>query len=460
MHTHAPTLRAFHPHIDLFDETLREGSERSPIAVSIETKIALARATTRFGIKTIVVGMFPDVPHNIDLLRALVDDQRAGAIPDDVRFIVISHLGPLMCKTLSHLRDIDRSNVWVLAIHSVSDEQIQYLYPTVRRHESDGFNTAAWERHTSGTRRELNLDWLAEQLVQLSVEAKSIGLGGVIVGLLDSFRADSDHLHSAVDVAHRTGIRQIRLVDTAGTATPEQSGGLARSLVDRHPDMLFYGHFHDDFGMATANAISGLRCGLAGVDVAVGGFANRAGHPDLAEVAMALRNLYGISLARARYQDLYALSRIVEESYGLLESPSKAVTGVITHTVQSGIRTELVNMCPRIFDALDPADAGGTELRMFGVRSGADGIRRIIADHAPELPPHAAELDDAAIDDLYTQLVAEWDSRSQRLQRDVLASAHAYRNAIGKALFSEATVTAWLVDHLPAPHTTFTKESS
>ena len=67
--------QGFHPSIDLFDETLREGAERAPISASIEAKCELARAIANAGIRTIVVGMFPDVPHNIALLAALLDEQ-------------------------------------------------------------------------------------------------------------------------------------------------------------------------------------------------------------------------------------------------------------------------------------------------------------------------------------------------------------------------------------------------
>ena len=73
-------IPGFHPSIDLFDETLREGAERAPLATSIEAKCGLAKAITGAGSRTLVVGMFPAVPHNIELLGALLDLRDRGEL--------------------------------------------------------------------------------------------------------------------------------------------------------------------------------------------------------------------------------------------------------------------------------------------------------------------------------------------------------------------------------------------
>ena len=99
-------IPGFHPSIDLFDETLREGAERAPLATSIEAKCGLAKAITSAGTRTLVVGMFPDVPHNIELLGALLDLRERGELPQSARFVIISYLGVRMEQTLRILDDL------------------------------------------------------------------------------------------------------------------------------------------------------------------------------------------------------------------------------------------------------------------------------------------------------------------------------------------------------------------
>lgn len=440
---------SFHPSIDLFDETLREGAERAPLATSIEDKCTLARAITGAGTRTVVVGMFPDVPHNIELLGALLDQQREGHIPESVRFVVISHLGITMEQSLAALeslgRDLDR--VWLLAIHAVSDEQIKYLYPTILEKNGQPFDRADWESRTVEDRRAVNLEWYQAQLDALKPLPTQ---GGFIAGFIDAFRADIDHMHNALRIATDHGIAEARLIDTAGTCVPEQARVFIGGLVQAFPGTRFYGHFHDDFGMASANAIAALSVGLCGADVAIGGFANRAGHPATAEVVMALRQLYDITLPGYRTESLFELSRLIERTYGLLESPANAVTGIVTHAVQSGIRTELLNRSPRIFDNLDPADVGSEEIRMFGVRSGQDGLLRILREHQAVLAADGIEVTPELSLKLYDKLVQEWEQRSVRAKERLDGSIQAYQEALYDAFFTESAVLGWVRETAPS----------
>lgn len=433
----------FHSCIDLMDETLREGAERASIPPPFDAKCELGEAIARIGVRSIVVGMFPDVPHNIELLSELLERQRAARIPKDVRFLIISHVGITMRQTIDALNGIKgpKDSVWVIAIHSVSDLQIAHLFPTiVRKDRSTSFDTAWWEQLSSIERRRHSLAWLNDFLPSL----QAVPAGGVMLGLLDAFRADPGHVQDAVSLAASHGIKQVRLVDTAGTCTPQQVPTLVGELVSRFPSLDLYGHFHDDFGMATANATLGLSMGLRGVDVSVGGFANRAGHPALAEVAMALRTLYGIELPGFRYADLYALSRQAERTYGLMENPAQAITGVVTHGVQSGIRTELIQRAPRIFDAIEPAEVGAEQTKMFGVRSGRDGLLRFLCERVDTLRHLGMEPTEELADRLFEGLNEEWKLRSESMRRLLLEQIDSYHKTLQGSQFTEDAMLGWL----------------
>lgn len=441
---------AFADRIDLMDESLREGAERASVPPDLDAKCDLARAIADVGIRTLVVGMFPDVPQNAELLARLVRRQQAGQLPADLRFMVISHVGVTMRQTLALLDElaIPLDTVHVIAIHSVSDLQITHLFPTILR--KDGavdWDQAAWEALDDATRRARNLDWLAEFLPVVTGWRG----GGVMVGLLDAFRADHGHLMNAVATVAAAGIRQIRLVDTAGTCLPHQLPQTVGEPVARFPDIAFYGHFHDDFGMSTANAVMGLSLGLKGVDVSVGGFANRAGHPPLAEVVMALRKLYGVELPGVDPTRLHGLSRMAERIYGLMENPAQAITGVVTHSVQSGIRTELLRKAPRIFDAIAPEEVGARLVAMFGVRSGRDGLLRFLRERQL-LAPFGLEPTPEIADALFEHLDAEWARRSAGARARLGELIEQYQDTLNASFFTEEAMTSWLSAHLTAVH--------
>jgi isopropylmalate/homocitrate/citramalate synthase len=436
----------FKPDIDLLDESLREGAERATVPPSIEEKCAMAEAIAACGIRSLVVGMFPDIPHNVEFLRELVRRQQTGRIPSNTRFLVISHVGITMQQSLDVLAslNIPLNNVWVIAIHSVSDQQIQYLFPTILTKDPKlNFNVNSWEKLNVEERRDFNLNWLVKFLPSLS----SFNGGGIMLGLLDAFRANQKHLINVVDAVVQQGIKQIRIVDTAGTCFPHQLPQTVGNLVKRHPTVSFYGHFHDDFGMATSNAITGLSLGLQGVDVSVGGFANRAGHPALAEVVMALKKLYGVELSGFHIEKLFELSRLGERLYGLMENPAQAITGVITHSIQSGIRTELLKKAPTIFDILDPREIGSNLVRMFGVRSGRDGLLRFLRE-ADLLSAHNLEPTSELADALYPLLESEWERRSSAAHKELRTCIATYHQVLNQSFFTEDDVAAWLSTYL------------
>ena len=425
--------------IDLVDETLREGSERSSLSVGVDEKCELGAAIAAIGIRSLVVGMFPDVPHNIELLQCLVQAQQRGDIDERVRFLVISHVGETFRETMRVLDKLGEplDNVWIVAIHGASDLQARYVFPKIlQKDRTVRWDASAWAAATPDERRDRSLEWLDRFLPEVS---RYQG-GGIMAGLIDTFRADSDHVARMVGVVVGHGIRQIRLVDTAGTCVPPQVAPWLGPLVTTYPEIAFYAHFHDDFGLSSANALVALGCGARGVDVSVGGFANRAGHPALAEIAMALRLLYGVELPEFAYHQLLELSRRVERLYGLLERSTQPITGVITHAVQSGIRTELVGEARWVFDVIDPESIGTSLTRSFGVRSGTDGLRRMLAPHSERMASAGVQLTSDTISAVYERVIEQWEARSARVREELMLVMDRYHELLERASFTEEEV--------------------
>lgn len=429
-------ITRFKNNIDLMDETLREGAERSFVNVDISDKVEIAIKLSDIGIKTIVIGMFPDIPHNIELLKKLIILQDLNIIKKDVRFMVISHIGKTMWKTLEVFEDnaINSDSVWIIAIHSVSDLQLLNMFPSVIGNSQSGdFNFVEWNDFTDAERKHISNDYFDSFLDDFTIKFPK---ERIMIGLLDSFRADNIHIKNVVGIIRKKGVSQVRLVDTAGTCTLHDLLQLNNDVLQLYEDIDFYGHFHDDFGMATSNAILGLSLGFKGVDVSVGGFANRAGHPPLAEISTALKELYNISLVDFQYDKLFELSRFVENIYCLIESPCQPITGIITHTVQSGIRTELIKKHPKIFDVIDPELYGNEFIKMFGIRSGIDGVRRIIKNN------HKLSnfVGDSDIVDIYNRLIKKWGENTEVNLLKIRGIIRCYHDVVSEMVFSEDNV--------------------
>ncbi len=144
------------------------------------------------------------------------------------------------------------------------------------------------------------------------------------LGLEDAFRADMDFVEEVCLLAEKEGINRIRFADTVGIMDPIAIFDVIsrlRSLLSVDIGV----HTHNDFGMATANAISALAAGADFVDVTVNGLGERAGNAALEEVAAFLTKRKGIG--RYNLKHPRPLSDYVARVSNLPFSPKKPVVG-------------------------------------------------------------------------------------------------------------------------------------
>lgn len=75
-------------------------------------------------------------------------------------------------------------------------------------------------------------------------------------------------------------------------------------------------HFHNDFGLATANTLTAIECGADQAHVTVNGLGERTGNCSLEELVMTLKASYGIDLGLETSR-LYSLSTLVGRLTGV-----------------------------------------------------------------------------------------------------------------------------------------------
>lgn len=95
-----------------------------------------------------------------------------------------------------------------------------------------------------------------------------------------------------INAAKKAGADRFRYCDTVGIMEPFKLRDEIWYLYDKTKFDIEM-HTHNDFGMATANAIAGLMGGANHVGVTVNGLGERAGNAALEEVLMALIYVYG-----------------------------------------------------------------------------------------------------------------------------------------------------------------------
>jgi isopropylmalate/homocitrate/citramalate synthase len=132
-------------------------------------------------------------------------------------------------------------------------------------------------------------------------------------------------------------------------------------------------HGHNDFGLATANAVAAVRAGATWVHGTINGMGERAGNANLGEAALALRALYGVQ-TNLRLDRIREVSRRVQELSGYELEPWKPVTGDTLFRRESGAVASQFHDPP----AIEPYSSELVQAErsvVLGKKSGLDSIR-------------------------------------------------------------------------------------
>lgn len=143
-------------------------------------------------------------------------------------------------------------------------------------------------------------------------------------------------------------------------------------------------HFHNDCGMATANALTALECGADCADVSVLGLGERAGVARLEELAAAL-----VVRGRAAFDlsPLRGLCGHVAQAASLSVPRHWPVAGRDIFAVESGLHAHGVRRDPSLFEPFPPELVGGSRRVGVGRKSGVAAVAAALAELSILPPP-------------------------------------------------------------------------
>jgi homocitrate synthase NifV len=194
----------------------------------------------------------------------------------------------------------------------------------------------------------------------------------VSVGMEDASRADDGFVKEFARNATWCRAKRLRWCDTVGIMEPFALRDKLASLATI-TDLELEVHTHNDFGLATANAIAGAKAGAQWIDTTVTGIGERAGNAPLEEVTMALKMILGIDTG-VESTMLRGLADYVSYAAKRPLPGWKSIIGEKVFTHESGIHVDGILKDPSTYEPFAPELVGAKREVVIGKHSGSKAV--------------------------------------------------------------------------------------
>jgi (R)-citramalate synthase len=267
-------------------------------------------------------------------------------------------------------------------------------------------------KHVTGQLKKTPEQHLAD-IKSALVYARSRGLKANIYleDWSNGMRHSPDYVFFLLDNLIDEPFERFMLPDTLGVLNPVETYTYCKAVVDRYPGKHFDFHAHNDYDLATANALASVNAGVHGLHTTVNGLGERAGNSALSSVMAVLKD-HTKAETNLVEEKINNLSRIVESFSGIRIPSNKPVIGENVFTQTCGVHADGDNKDKLYFNDLLPERFGRVRKYALGKTAGKSNILQNLKELGVEL--------DAETMKMVTQRVIELGDRKENVTADDL----------------------------------------
>ncbi len=337
-------------HIELFDTTLRDGTQGEHVTMSAQDKIRIAKRLDRMGID-IIEGGWP------------------GSNPKDQEFF-------------SRARDEDFQHARICAFGSTRRVQftpeedpnlqamLQAQTPVV------SIFGKSWTLHAEvalGVTLAENVELIRSSVAYLKSHGKHIVYDAE--HFFDGYKEHPAYALETLHAAAEAGASVLVLCDTNGGTLPMEVYNIVGEIVQKF-DVPIGIHTHNDGACAVANTLMAVEAGARHVQGTINGIGERCGNADLCAVIADLQIKMGYDcIEPAQLGTLADMSHFVDEVANLVPVDRAAFVGRSAFAHKGGIHVSAVMKEPRAYEHITPELVGNKRRVLVSDLSGQSNVR-------------------------------------------------------------------------------------
>jgi 2-isopropylmalate synthase len=329
------------PDVDIYDTTLRDGTQGENITLSLADKLRVARMLDEFGMPFIEGGWPGSNPKDIEFFAAARSMRWERA--------KLAAFGSTRHRSNKpgddpNLRELVAAETPVVTIFGKS-----------------------WLLHVvevlSATPAE-NLDMIADSVGFVVDRGREAVYDAE--HFFDGYKDDRDYALSTLRAARQAGSRTLVLCDTNGGTLTDELVRIVTDVKDTldadpdAPEVTWGIHTHNDAELAVANSMAAVAAGIRHVQATINGYGERCGNANMVSILanLALKTPHALVPAGGDLTGLTELSRSVAEIANINPSDYQPYVGRSAFAHKGGVHGAAVAKVERSYQHVDPTSVG------------------------------------------------------------------------------------------------------
>jgi 2-isopropylmalate synthase len=335
--------------IEIYDTTLRDGSQGEGINFSVLDKLRIAAKLDSFGVHYIEGGW-------------------PGSNPKDIEFFNQAKRKKFRRARLAAFGSTRRKDV-----SADQDDQVRLLLeaetPVIT---IVGKTSLLHVKMVLKTTPDENLAMIASTVGFLKGHKKFVVYDAEHA--FDGYKDNPAYALASWAAAEKAGADIIVLCDTNGGTLPSEVAAITRSARAKLRARIGI-HTHDDIGLGAANALASLEAGASHVQGTINGYGERTGNCNLTSVMPILAlKLRRTSVPAASLPKLKELSQFVDEIANFRHNPRQPWVGSAAFSHKGGTHVNAVQKLFSTYEHVDPAAVGNTRNVLMSDLAGRSNV--------------------------------------------------------------------------------------
>jgi 2-isopropylmalate synthase len=336
--------------IEIYDCTLRDGTQAEDFNLSVEDKIRIAQKLDELGIDFIEGGWPGSNPKDVDFFQAM------KGIP-----LKQAHLSAFGSTHNPKTQPDKDPNLKAL---------LQARTPVIT------IFGKSWDVHVRDALRiplERNLRIIEDSLALVRPKVKKLFYDAE--HFFDGYQANPEYALATLKAARRAKVDCLVLCDTNGGTLPSRLTSIIRTVKKEMKGTPLGIHAHNDCDCSVANVISAVECGIRHVQGTINGFGDRCGNANLCSIIPNLQLKLGLqALDPDQLTKIRDLSRFVDELANIRPNKYQPYVGDSAFSHKGGIHVSAVTKNPDTYEHIRPELVGNVQRILVSDLAGKSNI--------------------------------------------------------------------------------------